>query len=103
MCAARPNDLITRSPYAPSSTVEATSPTWSWILRDRRVYSRSLRRHIQVIGTVEASTTRPSGQYMLISSAVTTRIWTMFTTMNSRPKPRKRRTVARSFMIRLSS
>ena len=103
MCAARPNDLMTRSPYAPSSTVEATSPTSSWILRESRVYSRSFRRHIQVMGTVEPSTTSPSGQYMLISSAVTTAICTMFITMNNRPKPRNRRTVARSFMIRLSS
>ena len=52
---------------------------------------------------MEASTTSPSGQYMWISSAQTTAIWSTFMMRNSSPKPRKRRMVDRSFMIRDSS
>ena len=36
-CGRRPNDLMTRSPCATSSTAEATSPVWSWTARDSRV------------------------------------------------------------------
>ncbi len=73
------------------------------MVRDNRVYSRWLRRQSRVIGTVAASTTRPSGQYIRTSRAATTAICTTFMIRNSAPKPRKRRMVERSFMIRDSS
>ena len=53
---------MARTPCAASSTAEATSPVWSWTARDRRVYAFSVRSETQTTGTVEASTTRPSGQ-----------------------------------------
>ena len=45
----------------------------------------------------------PSGQYIRSNRIVTTTIWKVFIMMNSRPNPRKRRTVDRSFMMRLSN
>ena len=56
-----------------------------------------------MIGTIDSSTTRPSGQYIASRIAVTTVIWMTLSTRNSMPNDMKRRMVDRSFMIRDSS
>ena len=94
---------MTRSPSALSSTVLATSPVWSCESRDRRVYSVWLRSTVTTIGTVETSTTSPSGQYIASSSPVTTTICRKLRIRKTRPNPRNRRIMLRSVMIRDSS
>ena len=97
---ARPNALMTRRPWAPSSTEVARSPVSSCTCRDSLVNRRSLRITSSTTGTEAPSTTRPSGQNMLSRMAVTTPICRTLTMMNSSPKPRNRRTVDRSLITR---
>jgi hypothetical protein len=66
----RPNALTMRMPTADSSTTVARSPCWSWTRRETSWYRRVQRLEIQAIGSVEASTTSPSGTNGLTGSAV---------------------------------
>ena len=58
---------------------------------------------VNVIGTIDTSTTTPSGQYIASRIAVTTVIWMTLSSRNTMPNDMKRRMVLRSFMIRDSS
>ena len=56
-----------------------------------------------MIGTIDTSTTTPSGQYIASRIEVTTMIWMMLSIRNTRPKDRNCRMVLRSFITRDSN
>ena len=103
MCWLRPKALITRIPTAPSSARVARSPCSSCTRRDSTTYSFSNRIESHTTGPAAKATTRPSGQYMLSSTIVTTVTWRMLMTRNSSPKPLNRRIADRSVVTRDSS